>query len=421
MDKNRKKWLETGKSVLIAVLVVTALLLGQASGLFGSLPEFLRDLVRNGQTESTEPGAVEPAAQPFLIAVTLSQGARYGLTWGEERLTELYGRFSATLGEALGSSGTPEEVTEAAWRAALSGPGVYFDFLYEQPLSVLSVWLGTEITGGASSHTARRICLALEEDGLWLSYMRARGGYYRCTTALSTSALSARLGEYTPNGASFVWELSADDSLDPYALLMDGLQTMSAVTASNPLRSTVSSTELQELFGFNMAWAYTEADGTTVYVQGDATLRVFPSGTVSYRSGEGDLRLGDANLSTQGAVEAARQLCERGPGQSAGAGKLSLAGVRYDQDTGAYTIRFNYGVDGIPVLLQDGPAVEIVIAGGMLLEAQIEFRSYTLEPETVTPLPTSQALAMVRAVGGGEPLLAYVDDHSTVSLQWLAA
>lgn len=427
MRKDKKKLRELGKDLLIAALVVSALLLGRASGILGSLlPDGVTGIFTGlgGSTpgETTESGAVTAAAVPFAAAVTGSVGMRYGLTYGEERVAELYGRFSAALGEALGSSGTPEAITEAQWRDALDGPGVYFDFLYEQPLSVLAVWLGTEITGGASSHTARRICLAPEGDGLTLYYLRERDySFYRCETALSASAFAQWLEAYTPNGAAFAWELSDDESLDPYALLETGLLTLPVVTASNPCRETVSAADLQALFGFTVALSYAESDGTVVYVEGDATLRVSPAGTVSYRCAEGGLGLGPEGMSTQAAVEAARALCQRGPGSGSGAGSLGLSGVRYDQATEAYIICFDYAVDGIPVVLPDGPAVELTIAGGTLREAVMRFRCYTPEEETCTPLPAEQALAAVCAKGGGEPLLAYVDGQGAVELQWLAA
>ena len=418
MFKDRKRLLEWGKNVLIVVLVITALMLGSLTGVFGGLrrSDGLQD-----DAVLPESGGVAAAAMPFVMAVADGHVGRCGVTYGAERIEALYERFSAALGEALGSSGTPEEVTEQQWRAALGGPGVYFDYLYEQPLSVLSAWLGTEVTGGAGAHTARRICLALEGDGLALYYVRARsGGFYRCETALSASAVSARLQEYTSNGASFVWELTEDENLDPYALFEEGLQTLSHAEGTNPIRDTAVSGQLPELFGFAAARSYTEEDDT-VYVEGDATLRVSSSGAVNYRCYEEGLELGGAYMSAQAVVEAARALCQRGPGASCGAAKLGLSDVRYDQNTNTYTVCFEYAVDGVPVRLPEGPAAELTVTDGRLQEAAIHFRSYALTTETTTPLPPALAMAAVRAAGGGEPLLAYVDSVSAVNLRWLAA
>lgn len=419
MFKNRKKLIEFGKYVLIAALTVSALLLGNLTGVFSGLNG---DGILPGDDPITESGNLTAAAVPYIMAATPdAHSGRYGATYDSVRVEALYNRFSAALGEALGSSGTPVEVNEAQWRAALTGAGVYFDYLYEQPLSVLAAWLGTEITGGAASHTARRICLAMEGDGLALYYMRPRsGGYYRCDTALSVSAFAARLREYTANGASFVWELTEDEDLDAYALLEEGLLTLPAVSGTNPLRDAAASAQLPGIFGLNASRHYSEQDGT-VYVEGDATLRVLNSGMVSYRCPEGGLELGGTVMSAQAVVEAARVLCQKGPGASCAAAELGLSGLRYDQGNNTYSVSFEYIINGVPVRLADGAAVELTITDGRLCEAVMYFRSYAPSGETATPLPQGLALAAVRSAGGGEPLLAYVDTRKEVSLQWLAA
>ena len=419
MRKGKKRLVELGKDLLILLLIASALLLARQTGALGRLRPAGE---RQGEQGGTVSSGVTAAATPFAMAVVGETYGRCGLTSGAERVAEMYDRFSAPLGEALGSSGEPEEVSETAWREALAGPSVYFDYLYDQPLSLLSVWLGTEIGGGAASHTARRLCLALEGDALALYYIRARyGEFYRCETALSASSLTTRLSEYSANGAAFAFELSETaGTVDAYTLLEAGMPEYSRVSAVNPLRDPALLASLPLLFEFGSVRSYSEADGT-VFVEDDATLRVSSGGTVSYRCKTGALRLGKADMSLQAAVEAARSFCQGGPGASCGAAALGLSSLGYDQENNTYTIGFEYAVDGVPVRLTDGPAVELTISNGALREAVLRYRAYTQEADGILPLPRAQALAAADAMGGGSLTLTYVDTMRAVNLQWLTA
>ena len=419
MPDKKRRFIELGKDLIILLLIASALLLGFRSGVIDRLR---RNIDPAGQPDGPVSTSVSAAAVPFVIAVVGEEsGGRCGQTYGVARVGETYERFSAVLGEALGSSGNPEQISEAQWRAALSGPGVFFDFLYDQPLSLLAGWLGTEIVGGAASHTARRICLSLEGDRLALYYIRARyGEFYRCDTALSSSTLSARLKENPANGALFAYELDEDTAVDAYVLLEPGMQSFARVTASNPLRDSAVLATLPGLFEFSSVRSYSESDGT-VFVEGDATMRVSAGGTVNYRCKSGGLMLGAENMSTQDVVEAARKLCRGGPGASCGAAYLGLSSLRYEQASDTYYICFEYAVDGVPVRLTEGTAAELTISNGYLREAVLRYRSYTADAEAVTPLPREQALAAANAMHGDTLALTYVDTMRSVSLQWLTA
>ena len=417
--REKKRLVELGKDLVILLLIASALLLGARSGVIERLRRNIDPSRETGGAVATN---VSAAAVPFAVAVVgENAGGRCGLTCGVARVGETYDRFSAALGEALGSSGEPEQITERQWRAALTGPGVYFDFLYDQPLSLLAVWLGTEIDGGAASHTARRICLSLEGEGLALYYIRARyGEYYRCATALSSSTLSARLRENTANGALFAFEIDENTGVDPYVLLEPGIQSFARVTAANSLRDSTVLASLPGLFEFSSVRSYSESDGT-VFVEGEATMRVTTGGTVNYRSKSGGLALGAEDMSAQAAVEAARRLCQNGPGASCGAASLGLSSLRYEQESDTYYISFEYAVDGVPVRLTEGAAAELTVSHGVLQEAVLRYRSYSAEAEAVRPLPREQALAAADAMGGSTLTLTYVDTMRGVSLQWLTA
>jgi hypothetical protein len=75
--------------------------------------------------------------------------------------------------------------------------GVYFDYLYVQPVSSLSHRLGVEIAPDLGQHAARRFCLAVEEESVALYYIREKDGMaYRCATVLNSVRLTERLAGY---------------------------------------------------------------------------------------------------------------------------------------------------------------------------------------------------------------------------------
>ena len=418
MDKRRL--IEQGKNVLIVALTLSALYL---SGVIGTIQDYVAgDSIGSViQQEGTggaqhEPG---PAAQPLAMMISPSENAHHGVKYDGDALSEVYGWFTASLGEALGSSGEPVEVGLDDWERALSGRGVFFDYLYPQSMSTLSSWLGTEISSGASTHTSRRFCLAVEGSGVVLYYIRDYDGSpYRCETALNAERLAERLDGYAPNGAVFAFELGSRYSdIDPYYAMLEALPEVPVLEASNPL-TEADVPSILPLFGISdlVASSYSEDDGTAVYIEGDNSLRVSPDGEIKFSSVRPDeaaeLTVGTGAIISR-AYSVASQL-PRGLNSS-----LQLTLIQYDWESGEYTVAFEYVVDGVQVCFGErrGAMVFKYTGEGELVEAEIICRSYT-ENGSQTPMPERQALSLVSEVGGGEPMLAYVDSGA-VSLTWV--
>ena len=129
------KWTERGKSVLIVLLVISALLLAARSGIFdmflsdGNSLESVIDRLRGGrglplEDDAAETGAGE-AARPLFAAVTGSDGkSRYGVKYNAAAMDVFYEDAGTILGEALGSALEPVHVDELEWRSARSGAGL---------------------------------------------------------------------------------------------------------------------------------------------------------------------------------------------------------------------------------------------------------------------------------------------------------
>ena len=173
--KAKRRIIGLAQDVLILALTVSAVLLAGGGGLLG-LTDGLSAGVLGTQTEQGygQQQGYTAAAEPLSMMLTPEAGAHCGIMYSEDELSDAYERYSATLAEALGSSGEPQEISEQEWRAALGETGVFFDFYCDFQLSSLAIWLGTDISGSAAGHTARRICIYLDEGQVWLSYIRSR-------------------------------------------------------------------------------------------------------------------------------------------------------------------------------------------------------------------------------------------------------
>lgn len=417
-----KKFIEGSKNALIAVLLVTASLLLVRTGVFDLRASGSSGAKGGSRSVQQQTGAAASSklavSGPYVIAVTNSSGSHCGLMYDGTELRQAYDRLSAYLSEAFGSAGETKQVSRDEWLAALKKQGVYFDFAYPQPLSLLASALGTNMTSSASGHSAARFCIAVDAASVSLYYCRAEDGeYYRCDTAISGSALEAKLRDWSPNGAKFLFETDyVFDQVDGCFLIEEGQAALHSASAQNPLNTDYSPSALAEVFNMNsyMASHYTESDGTEVYVDGGSILRIYSGGSVSYKSS--DSAAGGTGIDA--ALSAASAAAAATVGKSCGTAAVTLRYVNYDTRAGSYTVRYGYDLGGIPVSLGDAEAAEFTVTGGVVTAAELKFREYTYSGEEDSPLPAVQAMAVVQASGGGMPLLCYVDRGGTVAAGW---
>lgn len=422
------------KNVIIALLIISTLLLGRETGVFSDAISLGGESAQNpnsGQGEdSSGLDGIQQAGWPFSMSVNITDEAsglaRYGVKYDSDNVSEVYERFSATLGEALGSSGEPEQVTRTQWEYALSLDGVFFDYLNPMPLSLIAQWLGTSISSGASEHSARRFCLALQGSNITLFYhCTLDGEYYRCDTALDGTSTPGRLMEFQPNGSAFAFEKGKNYStLDPDVLFVGNIPLMYDLLVRNPVRVSMQTGDMLDIFGMSshVAGQYTEADDTIVCVEGDLSLRISTGGQVSFKdsSGEGIKGISaGANPRQAEVVELARAFAQGSVGAFSGEARLCITGLDQSED-GGYTVRFGYAVHGLPVYLPGGAsAAEITVNGGVITHAVLVFREYGFSEQVSKPLPEAQAAVAVQGGNGDEPLLVYVESGSEATPKWI--
>ncbi|MGN1002403.1 MAG: hypothetical protein ACI4PC_06490 [Oscillospiraceae bacterium] len=420
MSKKRRA-IEWGKTLLILALLVSAVLLGVKTGFGGVFDPEMELGAAGAAGDSSAAGSELPAAwgaRPVGIAVCFEGGQRGAWVYDEESVGDVFRRFSAALGEALGSAGQPEEVGEESFRAALETEGVFLRLLCEQPLGLLSRRLGAEMSAAAAGDRADMLCLCVEGEDAALYYRAGTGQFFRCATAVNAEALQSRLSELQPNGAYFAYERESLAGLESYTLIPDTMPQRYVVMGESRVPGDSETETLFSVLGINsyVVSPYTESGGTRVYIDGEKTLRIGPSGTVSFRCEGGDA----VTLTETGAAaaaEAAWKIAESALLPYSGAADLCLSGLTGED--GSYSLSFDYMIDGVPVTLSAGHAAQVTITNGAVTGVDLTLRFYTLTEETQTVLPALQAAAIVASGDSARLLLTYADSGESVDCKWV--
>ena len=430
------------KNLIIALLVASAFFLAWETNLidsyfivsnFSSTVSGIFGMEHSPDTSGgSTSGSAQLAIRPFCMSIN-SHGtegiSRYGVKYDSDMIKQVYDKYSAVLGGALGSSGTPEAVTRDQWELALAKSGVYFDFLYDYSLDLLSRRLGTPITGEASNHYARRICLSQEDKNLLLYYYNeASGSYFRCSTALSSIYFLQQLQDVQPNGSYFAHEKDNLTNLDPDTMFVGTLPDLSSLRVGNPMGSGTGNDYYLNIFSMNnyIAKRYDEPDGTILYVEGESSLLLSPDGDITFRStaDSGGVRIPSAAAvpTITEVVDAAYNMIQNSAGKYAGEAGIVLTRSEFNSDTGEYHLSFGYTVRGIPIYIPGGAdAIEVSTQGQHITRVQMTLRQYIFSNESALLLPEAQQNAVFQSGLGGEPLLVYYENGGQAALKWIKA
>jgi len=410
------------RKVLIAGLLVTTLLLLGETGYYTGLKDRFRPNghehpVLSGQ-ETT--GSTKPAgrAQPIAAMVCSEKGNRYGAAYHEGNVMAVFHRFSAEFGEALGSAGVPETISEKVFREYLDSCGVFLRFYTPQPLELLSAWLGVEMNSEMALQKVKLMYLCAEPSEVVLCFGTGSDEFFRCKTAVSRDGLHSRTAEFIPNGAIFAFENELLKAGDGYAVIMDGQLSAAVLNRTIPILTDDEMDALLLAVGMNsyVVNSYSEADGTVVFVEEEATLRYSPDGKLSFHR----MSLPETNSrgSLRAAVDAAWKLAEQSIGETSGDALLLLENATYNESQRTCTVTLDYAVNGIPVQLGTGHAAELVYRGEQLIQAQLQYYCCTLTEETEVLLPPLQAAA-IAAGDNAAAELVYVTGSETMNCIWV--
>ena len=405
------------RKLLIAALLVSAVFLTLRTNGFSAsragLPAAGAD---TGSTAASSAAEAAAALRPRAVLVRLPDGETLASAYDVEETELAFRRFSAFLGEALGSAGTPEKITAPCFRGGLEAGCVFVDLGGVFPPELLSDWLGAG-GGGAAARNADILYLGLSEEAVSLCF-RDGEDCYRCATAAQPEGLLARMTEFQQApGAFFAYESDLLRGIEPYTVVLRETPAVYTVSGTGA-REYADAERLMEAVGMNsyLVSSYYDADGTMVLMEGTRTLRLSPDGILSYRNSGHGRELSSDGLSA--AVSYACRLAQRSAGAFCGDAQICLTGVETAE--AVYTVYLDYCVNGIPVRLSGGHAGTVVISGGAVRSAAIELRRYTVSGEAETVLPMLRAAAIAASDrDGGAPVLVYLDTAEGTRCIWI--
>lgn len=436
-NRKRRRLVELGKDLLIVLLACSAIYLAADTLLVGGLSQFWQEQTGTGMqvTGEREQSSV---AWPVRMAVSSWNGEgirRRGEQYDSTGCELLFQPTASLLREALSNPGPARAVTVEDWRKVLSqSSNLYFDFLGEAPLSVLSGWLSGRDNG--LEETVRRLVLAAEGEQVTLYYRDERTGAYYARTAevVSAEQLNSTTQAVVDNGAFFAFELEQYAGLDGDTLLLQEPPQPRIYSAENPLSGDIQSEDLSQTGRLSQLLqalsfpenSYIYSSPEQVVSSGNDRLRVSTSGVVRYTVMEGEqsrylVPAQDGQPTAFEVAKACRQLADGTVGAMAGEARLYLQEIRQTQD--GWQVDFGYCLDGARVQVGEaGYAARFQVQDGEITQFVLQLRSYTQTGERSIVLPEQQAMAAMEAMGhqGGELALAYQDmGDSTVSAGWV--
>ena len=407
-----KRAVEISKSVLIAALAASALLLGMRTGLFNdffrTIPFFgnVAELMIGGAGAAETGGAaLKEAARPILIVITNEDGGHYAVKYDTDARNAVYDRTSSILSEALGSVSGLAEVAEDEWRAALSGPGIYFMYAAPVGLSVLDGWLGAQMPENQGGASLRQICVAFGGDRSRIYFSGGGGQFYGADTA-SSAGKAQELGIYSANGAMFAFETDLASAAAPYMLITTerGHPDVYADSAGNQeelLGITLDALE----YGDQSSAILPESDGAMLCVGTQFNIRLDAQGRLLYHSRESLPPAEERQTPGESEmIERARVIAAQTIGETCGAAEVFFESIEYN--AGYCTVCFGYYIAGGRVYLRDDArAAGVTFFSGVVTDVELNFRNFTFTGEDTVLMPERQAFA----AAGGEFILCYAD------------
>lgn len=430
----RMKVIEGIKSLLILLLICSAVFLASRTALRGPLTDLLSpELNTNTAGVYHLPTQRVEMARPVRMAAAIpGEGRilRYGVQYDPAACDALFQQGASLLVEALSSASQPREISREEWQRALTAaPNLYFDFLGRLPLALLANWLSAPdctLTG-----TARQLVLTTEGEKVLLCYRDTEENKYYAWTAgvVNPEHLVQAVSTLSDNGAFFAFESEEYAAIDPDTLILQDTPQPGVYQSANPLNGEGDGLTqiLNDLYFPQESTAFYSAGDEQVARNGGESIRLSRRGVLEYScDSTGDSRYvitDRREICTLTEIgDYCRFLTQRALGQRCGQARLYLSAIGQEED-GSVNLSFDYCLEGARVSLEGGPAASFLVKDGRVVQFTLRCRRYTLSEQTALLLPERQAMAILEQLDGqGEELqLLYLDQGGeAVSAQWAA-
>jgi len=345
----------------------------------------------------------------MCIVITNGENRHYAEKYDFSGVDTLYEATSGIVREALGSAVNTEEITKEDWIAALSEPGIYYEYSGPISLEIIKGWFGAgnkELERGL----VRRFFVAFGSEKNLLYYEdSATGGFFVSDTALAAGRRPQVL-DMNGNGARFAFEEDFKLSHSADFFVIAPQEEYPVLTAENPLEDSGKlDTVLTALGVTNQYRTNVIEDGDDrIYVGNDFEVSVSADGKIDYMLSDNavsDAAVSGGVMSDGEYVELARRIVDRTLGAVCGDARVYFAELER-LEAGVVEVIFDYFAFGGKIeLSEDVRPARITFTNGFASRIELFCRSYGESEEKLELLPVKQAFA----AAGGAFYLCYSD------------
>ena len=343
-------------------------------------------------------------------------------------------------------------VDESIWRKALFTRGIYVDYGVTYKSASFLQLMGTASSPITEYASSLRRFIITSDDSLVSDvsvYLidEASGSFYKISTGLDKNTLTANIAMFADEASAnkrFSYSIGADVSAGmagevvfaPYLILDDEKSQYKTILSVNPvMRSNDASISAHMLDRIFKAFSINPktvrksviADGSTVFVHGQATLKISPDGVLSYTTAAGGKGLtvtssAPSSASSADVLSGSRELLEAVAGSIINSDGTRLYLSNLSEEQNRITADFDYMCSGVPVIFGAGykgqHAVTIEFENGYLKNYRQILRRYEVSDNVFSVNSTydanifSSLSEQERRGGISEMFVAYKDDGS---------
>ncbi len=388
-----------------------------------------------------------------IIFNTGDQTTRFSLNSNNKEYTDIIEYCNEVLISALSSSSI-SEITQDEWFSSLMTESIYLSYYSEYDTELFSKFLGvpetllSEHSGGFSN----AVISLYDNVTVYIDDAKS-DKYYRIKTGNRFSDFKKiakeiiknhNLSETGQDAINYSFDLNFDKTFGSQKTVISSMvpiysnaQSVPVVTAESPwsdfsepyVNSTKNAIVKAFSLNSNIANRYTEADGTTVYVENNATLKIHPDGLLEYKARDNGLPLSGSG-GRYNIISAVNEFVTNINNISKANDSMYISsGVGEESDI----ITFDYICEGFPVKMSIGDlsnAVYCQISNGCIKEYRHILRNYNRTdsvistPEYILAVDNiiQQYSSVTQEVTINKLYLAYTDSGSNqnLSADWTA-
>lgn len=407
------------------------------------------DNIFQGQKNLSE-SKVQLISPQRIMLNTGYQSTRLSLDSSDEKYYEINDMVQNILKQAMSEpSKSVTSVSKEDWYTVLTGKSIYLSYTTEFDSKLFAKFLSSKDSEITNMITSVSNVVISSAAGNTLVYIQNghEDVYYKISLSNASTEIDSvinyfqtqmdKKGDSGLNIINYAFDLSFDTLfggqktiLNPMIPIYSNPQSFATINAENPilrLDNTLNHSVIDKILkcfniNANTVRRYTEADGTMVFVENNATLKMSLSGVLEYtaKDGANGLKLSDSSNAYDNITNVANFIdninqiatTER---------KLCVSSSLLNQEIKPTTLQitFDYVVNGMPVILstpKTNHAVTVIAENGYLKKYVQKLRSYHMTneyveiPEYINALDSAIAAKTSDTSEIADMYTAYFDD-----------